>query len=638
MGLIGAVLVSVLGPAFTYNLLFVASFVLSGIGTYALAKFLTQNKFASFFSGTVYAFSPFRTAHGLGHLVILQTQWFPFFVLFLIRTVREPSRRNPLIAAAFLALTLFASSYYYVAYEAIISGLFVAFALQKRKHFRALLSNLALFGVISIVLLSPWTYFVWSRTAGDPALSPPLWEVNLYSADILTFVIPSFMNPLWKSLVSSTYSRFTANPIEQTQFLGYTVMVLAIYAILSERKNESVRQFTVLAILSGLLALGTTLHILGNWRFTELEFSIPLPYLFLYSSFSPARFMRVPSRFGIVVMLAVAILAAFALRKILGSKWLTVRRPSLKKALAALLLAVVFVEFLAVPYPSLKLNVPIFYSDLAQYQGDFAILEVPMSTPEEVQLYLWYQTIHQKRIVGGAIARVPPEYVAHFIRETPVVSDLLSPRVYNVGGDLGNRKDILVQDNAVIAPSIFDYYNIEYVIIHKDFLSKEDLRAKLQIVQYWLRGVKIFEDQSLTAYRIRVEEKEYPFLIMGGNWYPPELWSDGTLNRWMENNGTLRLVNPSKSEIQLRLNFMAASLGMQRTLYVEEDGSLLATFQVTNLRRKYSTPLVTLDPESEVSIRFFTPDPPVTPLSLGMNGDVRPLTLAFQNVSLTHFP
>ncbi len=76
-----------------YNLLFLSTFVLSGLGTFLLVRELTGNARAAFVAGLFYAFTPYRFAQ-LGHIQVLSSQWMPF-VLFGLRrffVAREEAR------------------------------------------------------------------------------------------------------------------------------------------------------------------------------------------------------------------------------------------------------------------------------------------------------------------------------------------------------------------------------------------------------------------------------------------------------------------------------------------------------------------------------------------------------------------
>jgi hypothetical protein len=69
-----------------YNLLFIASFALSGLGTYLLVRDLTGDRRAAFLAGLVYGFLPYRIA-SVPHLQVMSSQWMPFALYGLNRFI-----------------------------------------------------------------------------------------------------------------------------------------------------------------------------------------------------------------------------------------------------------------------------------------------------------------------------------------------------------------------------------------------------------------------------------------------------------------------------------------------------------------------------------------------------------------------
>src|SRR5688572_16984191 len=59
-----------------YNLLFLSTFVLSGVAVYWLVRDLTGSRLAAFVAGLAFAYSPYRLGQ-LSHLQILSSQWMP---------------------------------------------------------------------------------------------------------------------------------------------------------------------------------------------------------------------------------------------------------------------------------------------------------------------------------------------------------------------------------------------------------------------------------------------------------------------------------------------------------------------------------------------------------------------------------
>jgi hypothetical protein len=116
----------------------------------------------------------------------------------------------------------------------------------------------------------------------------------------------------------------------------------------------------------------------------------------------------VPARFAVLVVCSASILAAFGLRDLLGTAML---RGSLLRrvAVVALIAALLGVEFWAAPFPARPIPVPRVFDELAEDPGDYAILHLPLEEWASTVLAMYYQTHHQKRILTGAISRIPVE-------------------------------------------------------------------------------------------------------------------------------------------------------------------------------------------------------------------------------------
>src|SRR6185503_7257791 len=71
-------------PILCYNLLFISTFVLSGLGMYLLVRELTGSGVAAFTAGLLFAFAPYRVPQS-SHLQVLSSQWMPFVCYGLVR-------------------------------------------------------------------------------------------------------------------------------------------------------------------------------------------------------------------------------------------------------------------------------------------------------------------------------------------------------------------------------------------------------------------------------------------------------------------------------------------------------------------------------------------------------------------------
>jgi hypothetical protein len=94
------------GVLVAYNVAVVFSFVVSGYGTYLLVLYVMRHdslegrdlrwqvRLAAFLGGVVFAFSPYHTAHLLGHMQLISLEWIPFYALFAIMAIDKAQVSN----------------------------------------------------------------------------------------------------------------------------------------------------------------------------------------------------------------------------------------------------------------------------------------------------------------------------------------------------------------------------------------------------------------------------------------------------------------------------------------------------------------------------------------------------------------
>ncbi|MBW1688369.1 MAG: discoidin domain-containing protein, partial [Deltaproteobacteria bacterium] len=151
------------------------------------------------------------------------------------------------------------------------------------------------------------------------------------------------------------------------------------------------------------------------------------PYAFLYAFVPGFDGLRAASRFGVFVMLSLAVLAAYGLARLLRE---TTGRARVIAALLPPLL--VCGEFLSVPMPMVevpvKQAVPRVYRWLAEQEGDGPVVELPISRARE-RLRVYYSIYHWKKLVNGVSSYFPELYLEFEKRSrgfpsAQVVSDL----------------------------------------------------------------------------------------------------------------------------------------------------------------------------------------------------------------------
>jgi hypothetical protein len=180
----------------SYNLLFVSTFVLSGLGTFLLVRELTGSPRAAFVAGLVYAFAPYRIGQ-YNHLQVLSSQWMPF-VLFGLRRYFVTQRPWPLAGAALALVAQNLSCGYfllffapfvaaYVLYECVERGLLADFRMWRDLGLAA-----AVVVAVTVPVLRPYLEL---RAAGG--ILRELWEVESFSADVLSYLTAPPDQQLW---------------------------------------------------------------------------------------------------------------------------------------------------------------------------------------------------------------------------------------------------------------------------------------------------------------------------------------------------------------------------------------------------------------------------------------------------------
>ncbi len=120
-------------PILSYNIAFLTSYVLTGLGTALLTRALSGSLAAAVLAGVVAAFNEYRLVWEVAHLQTLSIYWFPF-VLYGIDRYFATGRRQGLVLAGLSWAALNLSSVYYLAYCA---PFIVAFVVIELLRYRA---------------------------------------------------------------------------------------------------------------------------------------------------------------------------------------------------------------------------------------------------------------------------------------------------------------------------------------------------------------------------------------------------------------------------------------------------------------------------------------------------------------------
>lgn len=369
-------------PILLYNAALLLGFAATGLATYRLALRGTGCRLAAVLAGVLFAFAPYRWAH-LPHLQLEIAFGLPLGLYFTERLAEggRETRTGRARSAAGLALALvltFGSSVYTFVYlltvlPIVAVGLLVGSSRPRRHALAGLGAGLAAGAVLTLPLALP--YLEKLRGGTERSLA----AAATFSASPVDY-LASF------SAVHGFLPK-TSEPL----FPGFAALALAALALVSRRVPARTKWIWAGVAAAGIaLSLGPRLGV----------------FTLLYEWLPPYRALRVPSRAGVLFLLAVAVLAAHGLARLRGGR--------ARKARVALL-ALAAAECFAGPLP-LSMEppeIPPIYEAVRRLDGEGALVELPLPPPRRFQdnaAYVYRSTVHWRPLVNGYSGFVPETY------------------------------------------------------------------------------------------------------------------------------------------------------------------------------------------------------------------------------------
>jgi hypothetical protein len=473
-------------PILCYNLLFLSTFAVSGLGMFLLGRELTGSAAAGFVAGLAFAFAPYRIAN-IPHLQVLSAAWMPF-VLFGLHRHFATGRVRPLTGAAAAWLLQNLSCGYYLLFFSPVVVFYIVWELSRRRLWTNIRIVMRVGGAVAAVLAATVPFllpYVELRGLGFAART--LAETRRFSADVYAYLTADPNLWLWGSLAQAWPKS------EGLLFPGLTIVALALLGasrvadvrpLPGAARAGSRRALHIVAAMSGALAVLIVLLLLGfSIRLPGIKIT-SLPRVLLVAmvaavavlaasracrdvvtrwmrspagifsvivvfaaamSFGPdihakgravaggniyAFFMngvpgfdgvRVPARYAMIVTLGLAALVA------LGVAGIPPRHRGRSSVVAAVL---ILIEAFAVPIPinqnsteysqaglaPLPASIPIgsaapeVYRFAAQLPPSAILLELPLGEPAFDVRYMFYSTLHWRRLVNGYSGGAPQDY------------------------------------------------------------------------------------------------------------------------------------------------------------------------------------------------------------------------------------
>jgi hypothetical protein len=305
-----------LNPVIIYNVALFAALALSGLAAFTLARLLTGEFTASFVAGMIYAFAPYRFTH-YAHLELQLVFWIPLLLVAIHRSLPRPAAWDGALIGAIVGVQLLSSIYAGI-FAVMFCAIFIPclMAITNVRPSRAFITPLILAGAVTLLLALPYAlpYLAARSTVGTRSIE----DVRVYSASPVHYAAAPRMNRLYGG--SAITEPLLSDEINL--FPGVGAIALALAGIFG---GPSRVRYAYLAgaVLAVVMAAGANGPIYA-WLFEE----VPL-----------FRALRSPARFGILLVLCLAVLSAYGASVLLNRIGSGRRRIVASSAMVMLLMA-----------------------------------------------------------------------------------------------------------------------------------------------------------------------------------------------------------------------------------------------------------------------------------------------------------
>lgn len=386
-----------------YNVLIWLSFPIAALSMFLLARHVSGSAWAAIPAALAYALSAYRFDH-IMHLEQVWTQWLPLNFFLALRACEQRTWRSAFALAAGLLLQLSSGLYLFLyTVTALPVFIFAEFAATRSIPWRSV-TRIALVGLLIVApVVAAYAYLY---TLGLSGVGPrSLDDARSYSATLGSF----FASPERNVFFGWTEGLFGNGMNEQQIFPGVAASALAILALMHPGRPYRI----ALAALAGFAAI--------------MALGLHAPFYPLFYKYVPGYAnLRVPTRYGAFLSLAVAGLAACGLADLLRR----LARERARLAVTTGLAVLVLVETATgQPYVRAVPEAPTAIDTYLATQPDAVVMEFPFAQPGWLpgndHLYEMRSTQHWRPLINGYSGNYPPAYIRllETLQRTPAGGD-----------------------------------------------------------------------------------------------------------------------------------------------------------------------------------------------------------------------
>jgi hypothetical protein len=383
-------------PVLVHNLLLIAGLALTMLGTYALAYHWTRDPLASLAAGAAFTFNT-QSLMRLEHLQAAHAYGLPLAILAADRLIVTGERRHAWWLAVWMLAMVFTSGYLVIFACVALAVLLLARFGTWRAQATRVIGGFTLAALVTGMVTLP-LYLPYRRVALEQGMVRTLDGVTQFSATPEGYLSSN------SRLHALLWNAAVPDGSLEAFFPGITVGALALFGLwagfafrrprpLPHHGASVVAALAALAIVGVVLSLGTHTPV----------------YAWLYAVFPPMSAIRAAARFGLLFLLATAVLAAIGLSAV------RTRVPARASVIAGVLaILLITAEAFRAPIRHTEFEgISGIYRLLAREPGQVVLVEVPFYPPQAIFMnaeYVLNSTAHWRPLMNGYSGYTPESY------------------------------------------------------------------------------------------------------------------------------------------------------------------------------------------------------------------------------------
>ncbi|QEC46243.1 hypothetical protein FSW04_00745 [Baekduia soli] len=304
------------GAAAAFSIATLLGYVGSGLAMFLLTRKLTGNAWAALIAGWAFAFYPFAELNGQGHNAHVHGWVFVLMAWRGLAVHEKPTIRNGVLLGLSAVLAM-AFNPYFLLFGAVLLAVIAVWEIgygwlngRDRRRFTAAVLAVAL-GVGYAGVLAALTL---GGTGSSPLREHSSQELTVYSARAIEYVMPPAGNLIVGDRTASYLASHLhgSNASENTLYLGVTMLLLALVGVvLAVRRPKASRQWYAVGLFLAIAVVAFVFSAPPKVNVGPLLLPTPSDLISHVTST-----WRAYSRFVIIVMLGVSVLAGFGLAQL----------------------------------------------------------------------------------------------------------------------------------------------------------------------------------------------------------------------------------------------------------------------------------------------------------------------------------